>query len=76
VTVYICCGISPTVDDFRQDHVQHMMKPHELRAIPAEPSRNVLMDLNTGLLKEHRNELDGRVAGCKSHFLMDDLQPF
>ncbi|XP_039504171.1 uncharacterized protein wu:fa56d06 isoform X2 [Pimephales promelas] len=51
------------LDDFRQDHVQHMMKPHELRAIPAEPSRNVLMDLNTGLLKEHRNELDGRVAG-------------
>ncbi|XDV14428.1 hypothetical protein PO909_014684 [Leuciscus waleckii] len=39
----------------------HMLKPHEQRAIPADPP--VLMDLNTGLLKEHRNELDGRVAG-------------
>ncbi|XP_077051696.1 uncharacterized protein LOC143701892 [Siphateles boraxobius] len=41
----------------------HMMKSREERAIPADPSRNILMDLNTGLLKEHRNELDGRVAG-------------
>ncbi|XP_056119253.1 uncharacterized protein wu:fa56d06 [Rhinichthys klamathensis goyatoka] len=62
------------LDEFRQGtehqpHIlqelrkHHMMKPHEHRAIPADPSRNVLMDLNTGLLKEHRNELDGRVAG-------------
>ncbi|XP_016093475.1 uncharacterized protein [Sinocyclocheilus grahami] len=43
---------------------------HEQRAIPAEvygkgteTSRNVLMDQNTGLLKEHRNEMDRRVAG-------------
>ncbi|XP_067298972.1 uncharacterized protein wu:fa56d06 [Pseudorasbora parva] len=55
-----------------------MMKPlhgaqserHEQRAIPVEvyrqgteSSRDVLMDLNTGLLKEHRNEMDKRVAG-------------
>ncbi|XP_052402297.1 uncharacterized protein wu:fa56d06 isoform X5 [Carassius gibelio] len=43
---------------------------HEQRAIPAEvyrkgtePSRNVLVDLNTGLLKEHMNKLDRRVVG-------------
>ncbi|XP_016355516.1 uncharacterized protein LOC107698895 [Sinocyclocheilus anshuiensis] len=43
---------------------------HEQRAIPAEvyrkgteTSRNVLMDQNTGLLKEHRNEMDRRVGG-------------
>ncbi|XP_059409451.1 uncharacterized protein wu:fa56d06 isoform X2 [Carassius carassius] len=43
---------------------------HEQRAIPAEvyrkgteTSRNVLMDLNTGLLKEHMNKLDRRVVG-------------
>ncbi|XP_016422169.1 uncharacterized protein LOC107751082 isoform X3 [Sinocyclocheilus rhinocerous] len=43
---------------------------HEQRAIPAEvyrkgteTSRNLLMDQNTGLLKEHRNEMDRRVAG-------------
>lgn len=49
---------------------------HEQRAIPAEvyrkgteTSRNVLMDLNTGLLKEHMNKMDRRVVG-ESHFLM------
>ncbi|XP_058638166.1 uncharacterized protein LOC131544142 [Onychostoma macrolepis] len=43
---------------------------HEQRAIPVEvyrkgteTSRNILMDLNTGLLKEHRNEMDRKVAG-------------
>ncbi|XP_042572998.1 uncharacterized protein wu:fa56d06 isoform X6 [Cyprinus carpio] len=45
---------------------------HEQRAIPAEVyrkgtenSRNVLMDLNTGLLKEHMNKMDRRVVAAK-----------
>ncbi|XP_043115899.1 uncharacterized protein wu:fa56d06 isoform X3 [Puntigrus tetrazona] len=43
---------------------------HEQRAIPDEvyrkgtdASQNILMDLNTGLLKEHRDETDRRSAG-------------
>ncbi|XP_051557848.1 uncharacterized protein LOC127443364 [Myxocyprinus asiaticus] len=34
---------------------------HEQRVVPAE----LLMDLNTGLLKEHRNHMDRRVPGSK-----------
>lgn len=38
--------------------------PVEFRRQGTEPSRRFLVDLNTGMLKEHVSEMNRRVAGC------------
>ncbi|XP_042572994.1 uncharacterized protein wu:fa56d06 isoform X2 [Cyprinus carpio] len=55
------------LDEFRQGTEYQPFILQELRRNKqdTEPSRNLLMDLNAGLLKEHRNEMDRRVGGSK-----------
>ncbi|XP_016422168.1 uncharacterized protein LOC107751082 isoform X2 [Sinocyclocheilus rhinocerous] len=58
------------LDEFRQgtEYQPYILQELRLSALhkqDTEPSRNLLMDLNAGLLKEHRNEMDMRVGGSK-----------
>ncbi|XP_035390991.1 uncharacterized protein wu:fa56d06, partial [Electrophorus electricus] len=41
----------------------HEVAPPELQKQGTEPSRRFLMDLNTGMLKERKSEMDRRVSG-------------
>ncbi|XP_076839264.1 uncharacterized protein LOC143484440 isoform X1 [Brachyhypopomus gauderio] len=51
-----------STDDVATD-ITHEAVPPELRRQGTEPSRRFLMDLNTGMLKEHISEMDRRVSG-------------
>ncbi|XP_062866681.1 uncharacterized protein wu:fa56d06 isoform X2 [Trichomycterus rosablanca] len=46
-----------------KDETTHKAVAPELRRQGTEPSRRFLVDLNTGLLKEHLSEMDRRVGG-------------
>ncbi|KAL7845905.1 hypothetical protein AOLI_G00240970 [Acnodon oligacanthus] len=50
-------------DETDAQDTSHKAVPPELRRQGTEPSRRFLMDLNTGMLKEHTSEMDRRVAG-------------
>ncbi|KAL1282877.1 hypothetical protein QQF64_001680, partial [Cirrhinus molitorella] len=60
------------LDEFRQgtEYQPHVLQELRLSVIhkqDAEPSRNLVMDLNAGLLKEHRNEMHRRADLVSDH---------
>ncbi|KAK2908476.1 hypothetical protein Q8A67_004313 [Cirrhinus molitorella] len=64
------------LDEFRQgtEYQPHVLQELRLSVIhkqDAEPSRNLVMDLNAGLLKEHRNEMHRRADSAKWEVVSD-----
>ncbi|XP_051766066.1 uncharacterized protein wu:fa56d06 isoform X2 [Ctenopharyngodon idella] len=58
------------LDEFRQGtenqpYILQELRMTEMQKPGNEPSRNLLMDLNTGLLKEHQNKMDRRPGSAK-----------